>query len=1194
MVKHLLLKTASGVAVAAFLFVLPQSCVNEEYDLSQGIDMTVSFGGDALVFPLGSTEKLKFSTFLSEEDFEYLTSDADGKYRIEFSDEFDFNDKIPDIAGELDRIEDVTIDDINMEIPVDFADIKGTTFGPESIESSFTFDDVTLPEIDLSADIPQQTFQTGLSDYIPSDDELTLEVGTVQNIEFDNIIDPSRLAGYVPSGQDFQLDAGIINSVAGNSLNISGNTEFQLNTTFPENITSVSNVTFDPNNTEISVSVKLVNPFFDGKRSTGAIIPDARLDLSQLLILEGDQSIIDLGGLELNAENGFENSAIFKVAGLVLNDGDFSSDGTSTVLNKNATLSAAGKISFEGEFHTNSELITSAKPLGISVEVAAGDFVIADMTVGIKPIEVSQNQDIRFSTSPISLPDEITVKDISEIRLEPGSSIDITVSSGSLGSISGLNTSLDNLTITFPDMIESSEFDSENSYTVSSRDLGQDLKISIPVDRILPPDIVDNQITIDEMVTVQAAATASGTVALSSLRQAAAGNSDITVDISTDNLRIADYTLQVEPVVYEVNREETFEVELPDGVKDIGNITVIPEGNPAVEINTSLPSVEGITLRGDGLVLKFPEMLVFGEDALNQGYNPQTHSITFNDEIPRVITLPIESLNVTPEENATGGYIATGKISVSGNVVAEPASPDGSVTSDEIQAVLDSEIGINAGIPEVTVGSVSIDRFETTFNQTSTFTLFNFEDLPDELVSVDKVYLNGSNLQLSLDATNIPEMNAPVMFNVDVVLPAEIVVDSDYADETQSNILHISGKLDEKGHFEPEPIAITELNLAELDLSQTGPYEVEISMDGSVSVDNPSINVDELSGNINVAVSGGIPVNISKVTGYVDYRLDTEDANQSIDIRSELPDILKDGDFSLDLSNPYIVLTVNTNIGIPVEAELELIPYYDDVADTEKSQKISVTLEPAASISAPQTTVYYVCENENAVPAGGKWIEADIRSLLADLPDRIDVNVDAGTVSDQLSTVEVVEGESYILNLAYDVVAPLEFGEEMRIAMEYTYPDDGSEGEGSDGNTGDSADSGKLPEILGELLNMNSLGLSGTIESTLPLQLTMTATLLDSEKMEIPTEPLKMEIQAGSEANPSVSDIDFVVKLAEGADGTDLSYIKLNFEVSSGNMSGEPVTTESFVQATLKAKVPGGVTVDISSLGESENQDENL
>ena len=123
---------------------------------------------------------------------------------------------------------------------------------------------------------------------------------------------------------------------------------------------------------------------------------------------------------------------------------------------------------------------------------------------------------------------------------------------------------------------------------------------------------------------------------------------------------------------------------------------------------------------------------------------------------------------------------------------------------------------------------------------------------------------------------------------------------------------------------------------------------------------------------------------------------------------------------------------------------------------------------------------------------------------------------------------------------------------------------------------------------------MNSLGLSGTIESTLPLQLTMTATLLDSEKMEIPTEPLKMEIQAGSEANPSVSDIDFVVKLADGADGTDLSYIRMNFEVTSGNMSGEPVTTESFVQATLKAKVPGGVTVDISSLGESENQDENL
>ena len=1194
MVKHLLSKTASGLAAAAFLFVLPQSCVNEEYDLAKEIDTTVSFGGDALVFPLGSTEKMKFSTFLSEDEFEFLTSGADGKYRIEFSDEFNFNDDIPNLSEELENnIDDIVIDDINIEIPIDFADIKGTSFGPENIESSIVFDDMTLPEIDLSADIPQQTFSTNLSEYIPDDGELTLSAGGSRTIEFPDIVDLSAYADIIPDGPQ-SLSGSQINDIAGENLRFDGNTDFSIKTTFSGNITGISSVRFDPEKTGIRVTLKLINPFFDLEGGSGSIIPDIRLDLSGLLKFEGGLGTVDLSSMKLSSENGFEDSAVFPIEELVLDSGDCTTDGNTTTLDKTATISAEGGTYFDGTFTTDRETISNAGgAFGILLEVSVTDFSISDMTFGIKPVEVNENQDIDFALEPISLPDDITVRAVPEIRMESGSSIDISISAGSLSNIQGLSTELNSLIITFPDIVESPAFESGNTYTVTGLDIARNQTISIPVEKVLPPEVVNNQITVDETVRVQAVATASGEVSLSELRQAAAGNSDITVDISTDNLVIKDYTLQVDPVVYEVEKEETVEVELPDGVKDIGNITVIPEGAPEVLIQTTLPSVEGIELKGDNLVLKFPEMLVFGDAAIDAGYDPLTHSITFNDAIPQEIRLPIASLDITPEQNQAGKYTASGKVSISGNVEAVPSAADGTVTSGDIQTVLDSEIGIKAEIQEVTVASVAIDKFETDFEQKTTFTLFDFGNLPDELVSIDRVYLSGTALDLSMDAANIPDMNAPVKFNVDVVLPPEIVVDSRYADENQNNILHISGELDADGHFSPEPIIITELNLKDLNLDQTGPYTVEISVDGSVFVDEPSINVEELTGNINVSVTGEIPVRISKVTGYVDYRLDTEDANRSIDIKSELPDILQDADFTLDLANPYVVLTVKTNLGIPVEGTLQLIPYYDNVADDGKTQEISISLDPAASINETETTVFYISGSDKGVPAGGKWIEADIASLLADLPDRIDIKIDAGTVSGELSTVEIVDGTPYTLELAYDVVAPLEFGEDMRIAMDYTYPEDKTSDE-SGGNSGESGDDGLLPDILGELLNMNSLGLSGQVESTLPLQLTMTAVLLDSDKNVIPSEPLTMEIQAGSADNPSVSDIDFILKLAEGADGTDLSYIKLNFEVSSGNMSGEPVTTESFVQATLKAKVPGGVTVDISSLGESENQDENL
>ena len=58
-----------------------------------------------------------------------------------------------------------------------------------------------------------------------------------------------------------------------------------------------------------------------------------------------------------------------------------------------------------------------------------------------------------------------------------------------------------------------------------------------------------------------------------------------------------------------------------------------------------------------------------------------------------------------------------------------------------------------------------------------------------------------------------------------------------------------------------------------------------------------------------------------------------------------------------------------------------------------------------------------VSGSRDGVPAGSEWIKADIASLLSDLPDKIELKVDAGTVSDELSTVEIVEGamcyESY-------------------------------------------------------------------------------------------------------------------------------------------------------------------------------------
>lgn len=118
---------------------------------------------------------------------------------------------------------------------------------------------------------------------------------------------------------------------------------------------------------------------------------------------------------------------------------------------------------------------------------------------------------------------------------------------------------------------------------------------------------------------------------------------------------------------------------------------------------------------------------------------------------------------------------------------------------------------------------------------------------------------------------------------------------------------------------------------------------------------------------------------------------------------------------------------------------------------------------------------------------------------------------------------------------------------------------------------------------------MNAFGLGGYVESSLPLKLELTMDLLDSRNEIIRTEPASLLISEGTPENPVKSPVDLTLKLADGEDGTDLTKIRMNFRVTSGNMTGEPVTEESYLQAVLKVKVPGGITIDLTSLGENEN-----
>ena len=68
------------VVTCVFLLSILSSCtVDENYDLSKGVDATIGVG-KGLSFPIGSSKKIELSEFLNTEDIEFLKTDEAGNY----------------------------------------------------------------------------------------------------------------------------------------------------------------------------------------------------------------------------------------------------------------------------------------------------------------------------------------------------------------------------------------------------------------------------------------------------------------------------------------------------------------------------------------------------------------------------------------------------------------------------------------------------------------------------------------------------------------------------------------------------------------------------------------------------------------------------------------------------------------------------------------------------------------------------------------------------------------------------------------------------------------------------------------------------------------------------------------------------------------------------------------------------------
>ena len=1168
-------RAVKWVIALAFVFSAV-SCVKEEYEISEDtLNMEVEVFGEGVEIPIGSTEALKLKSLLSKLDsttLEYLKTGSNGDLSLGLSDSFDLSDKLGDFTN-LIEIPDLDfsksfsfnlsgMDVSNLEVKADKYEMSydlGTMLGAPSI---------TVPSISETL-----KYNAGLEEYYPDLSSFSFNLPAIKQAkEIGKVTGASNIPSSLISDTEIPLDPAIGGSLAGGVVSIK-----PLTTTFkadpitmkmkirlPEGVTSVQEINFCED-ARVTMNLSLTNSFF----KKGTITPTIDIDLHEIFHLADEENAghpdkVDhiVAAIGLNAAGG-STTKTFKVASVAQEASDWNMVDGCLQLEKNVTVTLQGALAYSDLATTTRILSGATEPMGISLDVQFADFTVGEVKMTLdsqEPVTINESSTFPIEVPAITLPEG--VKNVQYIEFTDNSSISIHI--GTENVLKGIQLGLDALEITFPKEFEvAGATDGKLTYSIPDL-VASGLDSEIKIRRFNLPAPVDGVISYSGNVEVKAvaSATVAGSISTKDLPSSADEDMAVTVGISS-TMEIKDYSVVLDGYDYEVDQNESISAELPDLKEVGGSVVVYPEGNPVISISITLPetSVPVKATKG-GLIISLPEMLRFKDNEITKyGYDKSSHAIIFAEgaAIPAEILLPLDYISVAPVlDESNGKYYINGEFKVKGSIGIASGTEIHKSDIDKLTGA-DAKVGIVIDIPRITPGSVGIESYSTTVSQEFEFELLKGNQIPDMIKSVEEVKLKDVFINLALDASSLPSLgDASLTFDFSVDLPKMIVLEEGKRNE--AGILKLTGKADKDGMIKVEPIKVVAIDLSDVDLKSGNGISEKISINGSVDLSKADLDVDQWLGKeMEVSFQAGIKdIVIESVAGKVDFSIDPVESSVNL---SGISTSLSTDNISttLDVSHVHLMLDVATNLGISANANLELIPFHGAAAS--EPIVVSLTLDAPETPGVVKTTKFWLGEKQECCPAGYTFRQAPILSLIRDLPDSIQIRLGAGT--DAAKLCHLSPSAEPVLRADYALDIPLALGEQFSIEYRDTIPD--------------------IPEIVSTIFQYGNLTLSGTVESSLPFNLNMTAKLLDKDyKVITLADDAGKQFIAGCGADGSATKTDLAIKMAkkQGVEIPTIAAVELVLNATP--TAGVALNEESFIKIALQALVPDGVTLDLS------------
>ena len=1142
-----------AIACLILTGAIPFSCINQEYDLTQ-INKEITVGGDSLALPLGTTEQLKLKSLVADLDDEILQTIEGGVYALRLNDKVNLDDQMPDLSSML-NIPDVAV---NETIPVETDQISEDDYSMagSSYSKTFSFDtqdltaDIKVPEITES-----RKYQTGIWEYAgeASNFELDLPSMNSNTGTLFTVPDWAKLIG----GEDDKVIS--LSELNGKYCNIpSVSNTVVISASMSENVSNISEIILT-DNSRVRISITTENSFL----TQGSFVPDLTLDLSSILRFDDGTGILHLNkdNFVLDQNNGYSSTSEFYLSSVNIDPSEWI----------NGKLSVSRQVELSGSIGISGNPSTTVGTLknysgGVSFDIRIEyiDTAIGSITMDIKNISINENGSSPVTVEDISMPEG--VNSIEKIYFTRSSAINISIKPENLD-IPGLDMTLDKLTLTFPEELEV-EGAADGSITYSGVDISKGFSTDVIVKSFTPPASANGIISYNGEIGIQTDITAGGRIKTSDLPVTQGDDGAFAVNV-TSSLGIDDYVLDIDRLSRDIEMEpSTMRFDF-DFKSDMGTIKAVPAGNPELTIDISMPeSSLNFSTGSNGVTFSLPEFIKFKETySPDFSLDTKSGTVFMTGNIPERISLPVDYFIIDPVFDETSGkYYISGEIKATGSI----GIGSGQVSGKDLESLAGSEASITATVPDITVSEISFDEFSIDMTQEKTVTIMKAEDFPEELLSITDIEMDNVRADIGIGISGLPDLGTDINLDLAVRLPEEIVLDESDS-RVQDGILKIQGVLRD-GKIAIDPIGVSEIMLSDFDFSKKEDLTGNISVEGKAYAVNPTVNLSEIAAAdmeaaINISIAD---IRIKKITGKVDYKIEGMEENIKLD---DLPDFMKGEDFTLDFTDPHLILSVKTNAGIPLDGTMSITPYFNGAGDNSKSIEFMLSIPGSPSAQETVTTTFWIGKNREGCPNDYTFVQADLNKLISKIPDEIRFTMNASTDTETDCIVEPME--TYTLSVDYDFVVPMSFGEDLDISLSDTLEN--------------------MPDIVGQMLKKGEVMIFGSVTSSLPLQMNMVITPLDGDNNIIMLgETASQTINAcNSDGSAATTPLRIKIVPADREKIGDLKKLKLDFSATSGNSAGIPITEESYVQAEIKIMVPGGITLDLDEMMSNDENNQN-